>query len=54
MFRRIHRAKEAVDEVLKETLSANIKIIVLDLTNEASIRSAAAEVLALDIPIHVR
>lgn len=47
------RAAEAVKEVLKETPTANIKIVALDLGSGDSIRSAAAEILAFDIPIHV-
>lgn len=33
--------------------SANIKIVALDLGSGESIRAAAAEILALDIPINV-
>ena len=48
------RATEAVKGILKETPKANIKIVELDLTSLASVRAAAAEILALNIPIDVR
>ena len=49
----ILRAGEAVDSVLKESPKANIKIVALDLGSGESIRAAAAEILALDLPINV-
>ena len=43
-----------MDSVLKESPKANIKVISLDLCSGESIKAAAAEILALDIPINVR
>lgn len=48
-----YRTTQTIDDILKEAPSAKIKFVALDLTSEESIRSAAAEVVALDIPLHV-
>ena len=47
------RSFQVIDEVLKEAPNADFKFVALDLADEESIRAAGAEVLALDIPIHV-
>ena len=45
---------EALEPVRKESPSVDIRFVSLDLTSEASIRAAAREVLALNLPINVR
>ena len=49
----VGRIKDALKPVFEEYPSANIQAIALDLTSEKSIREAAKEILALEIPIDV-
>lgn len=51
--RSTQRAEEALEAVRKETPSADFRVVSLDLSSEKSIRAAAAEVLALNLPINV-
>ncbi|KAI0044170.1 NAD(P)-binding protein [Auriscalpium vulgare] len=44
---------ETIAEVKKETPSANLKSVILDLASLDSVRKAAADVNALGLPIHV-
>jgi NAD(P)-dependent dehydrogenase (short-subunit alcohol dehydrogenase family) len=47
------RVDEALEPVRRESPSADIRFVSLDLTSETSIRAAAREVLALNLPINM-
>ena len=50
----VFRLKLSEEAIKKETPSANIRRLVLDLSSLAAVRKAAAEVNAYPEPLHVR
>lgn len=51
--RLVFRTEEALIPIRKESPNADIRVVSLDLADESSIRAAAKEVLALNLPINV-
>lgn len=51
--RSLERARAVADEIVRETGNSQVEIVQLDLSDLASVRRCAEELLARDLPIHV-
>lgn len=50
--RSVDRSQPVADEIRQQTGNQQVEIVKLDLGNLASVRACAAELLAMDVPIH--